>query len=561
MRLSKKKIFKSAGLVTASFFLLGLIISFQPLHGQETSKILYSKDFGVVGDGITNDGPAIRKAIAAAVEAAPGVRLVFEPGLTCRMNAWTGNSQISLSETSDISIEGNGSRLLLHPENGAFSLTKCRKVTVKGFIINYDPLPFTQGTIRAVDAVNGTFDLGIQDNYPLPPSPDIVEQYSSRGWNWGSVMDPVERHRRWDVSDHYFMESVKPLEERIYRIKVTDTYIEKLAPVVPGDRFVFSFMVTEKGESTVGSIVTVNASSACTIEDITIHTARYGMNFAVTNNEGMILLKNNKIVFEEGSTNLITTHKDGMHCKDNRHGPVIENCYFEGMLDDGINISVNTAMASIIHSPTEFTLKGPAFHPEDEVMVFDPQSGDILAETKVIKAVGNRITLAEPLNNIVIGNKIPHADILSTHFYNMSYANNCFVIRSCTFNPQRRHAMLIRSGDGIIENNLIDGVGGAAVWMGNEMGSFYEGPFPFNNIIRNNTIRNTQQRSIYIYTSSINNNVFYTKDIQVENNEITVLPGNTAIKVFHASNVELLNNKILDQNGDEIGDAAVEINK
>jgi hypothetical protein len=458
------------------------------LTGFEVSKTIHAKDYGVVGDGITDDGPAIRRAVTAAIAAGPGAMLVFEPK-TYRMDSYErADYHIALDQVEGLTIEGNGSRLLLHPSCGVLKLSKCKNVDFKGFVVNFSPLPFTQGTIKNVNAGNGYFDLEVHDNYPVPPSDALVKELLGEGgWRWGSVIDPTERHRRWDVSMHYFIDSVNEIDERIYRVKVTDNFADELIPVVPGDRFFLPLMITDDGTSIMGTNFTVRESTDCTIEDVTIHTARSGMNYGIARNEGVITLRNNSISFEEGSTHIVTTWKDGIHCKDNRTGPVIENFYFEGMLDDAINISANTAMATTVHSTTQFTLKGPVFSPGDKVMVFDPVSGEIVAETEVLYKSLNKITVADPIPGVVAGNKTTE-DIRSTHFYNMSYTNNCFVVRNCTFMPQRRHAMLIRSCNGLIEDNTIDGVGGSAVWMGNEMGNFYEGPFPQYNIIRNNTI-------------------------------------------------------------------------
>lgn len=522
-------------------------------------KVISAKGFGVVGDGKTDDGPAIRKAVAAAVKAGPGAELVFEKR-TYRLGMHEGAANISLSDVTDLAIDGKGSLLLVHPRNGVFDVRRCRNVTIRGFAIDFSPLPFTQGTIRSVDAKEGVLDLEIHPGYPLPLSDAAVKKHlGARGWQWGTVIDPKERHRRWDVSDHFHLDSVDRIAGRLYRVKTIASYAKRLAPVRPGDRFFLPLMLVGKGVPGRGSNITIRESADCTIEDITIHTARSGMNYAVVRNEGRITLRNNRIMFRPGSTHVCTTWKDGVHCKDNRVGPLIEGCYFEGMLDDSINISANTAMAARITSPTEFDLVGPAFSVGDKVMVFDPRSGKIMAETEVVRARGRTVVLADPVEGVVAGRKRSHVDIKATHFYNMSYVNDGFIVRDCTFKPQRRHALLVRSSKGIFEGNTVNGVGGAAVWMGNEMGSFYEGPFPQNNVIRNNRIRNTQQPAIHIYTSKLGGSARHTRNIRVENNTITVLPGKQGIFVRHSENVVLKANRILDADGRELGKAGVVI--
>lgn len=511
-------------------------------------------DYGAVGDGVTDDAPAIRKAVEAAIEFGPNAKVVFERKTYRLGETEGGGAQIVLDGVRGLTLDGNGAFLLNTPTNGVFSLNDCRDVAIRGFVIDYEPMPYTQGTICAVDAEAGSFDLQIQDGYPLPP-PDEWAKQNRPGdtWRWGTIIDPQERHRRWDVVAHYFIASVNPVEgtERTFRIQTTPNSARQVAPLLVGDRFFMPLCPgsDEFRKSTTGNNISVRGSSDCLLKDITIYGARNGMNFAIARNEGRITLNGIKIGFRPGSDRLVSTWKDGMHCKDNRVGPTIEECYFEGMLDDSINISANTAMAREAISDTEFKLVGPAFGVGDDVMVFDPVSGEIVVETTVASTEPSRggahVVLKDPAPGVVTGTKRPHKDIRSTHFYNMSYINRGFVVRECVFKPQRRHAMLIRGCYGVIKGNIVDSVGGAAVQMGNEMGSFYEGPFPHHNKIVENIFSDTQTTTINVYTKTLNREgVSHTRNIDILENKIKTLPGVEAIVVRNAARVRNFGNAI-----------------
>lgn len=523
--------------------------------GAEEKQSTFSVSaFGAVGDGIHDDGPAIRKAIAAAVKAGPNSRVLLEP-LTYRLGEHAQRDyQFELEHVEGIAIEGQGAHLINTPANNLIQLRGCRDVLVRGLVIDYDPLPFTQGTIRKVNADEGTFDLALHEAYPLPPADTWVKQrLGQAGWQWGCVIDPKERHRRWDVQMHFFIRSVRPLESgtRVYRIEVTPQFKKALSPVRPGDRFFLPlpYVRSEGRSSSMGTNFSITNCSDCTIEDITFYSARSGMVFGVSHNEGSITLRKLGVRFKADTDRICTTWRDGIHSKDNRVGPVIENCYFEGLLDDSINMGANTAMAREVRSDTEFVLMGAQFQKDDKVLVWNPVTGQTLSQTTVASLRRGRggtvVTLRNAVTHVITGQKRPHQDIASTHFYNLSRCGRGFIVRNCIFKPQRRHALLVRAPDGLIENNLIEGVGGSAIAMGNEMGSFYEGPFPNNTIVRNNIIRNTQNTAITVYTRTKHQTAMMTQGVQIRNNTITVLPGRKGIDVKQVRNVVVEGNTIL----------------
>jgi hypothetical protein len=65
-----------------------------------------------------------------------------------------------------------------------------------------------------------------------------------------------------------------------------------------------------------------------------------------------------------------------VHCQQNRSGPVIEDCYFEGMADDAINIYAPPNVLREIREPTQWLVSpGCLILPGDRLQVLDPQTG------------------------------------------------------------------------------------------------------------------------------------------------------------------------------------------
>ncbi|MFC1601913.1 right-handed parallel beta-helix repeat-containing protein, partial [Candidatus Sumerlaeota bacterium] len=133
------------------------------------------------------------------------------------------------------------------------------------------------------------------------------------------------------------------------------------------------------------------------------------------------------------------------------------------------------------------------------------------------------ITLNKPIPDLGLhkgGNLFPggHDKLVLTGLYNIDASGKDYIVWGNRFGPQRRHAILARSSGGLIENNVIDGVGGSGVHLNNEVGSFYEGPLPSDTVIRNNTFRNTFWDSIKIYT---NGKGAEARNITITGNRIT----------------------------------------
>lgn len=506
--------------------------------------------FGALGDGVTDDGDAIRRAIATAATNTGPTTIVF-PRRTYRLGGKrTGHAHLEFVKLSNVTLEANQSTFVVHPSAPFVTMSHCTNVVFRGCAVEYAPRSFTQGTIRNVDAGAGTLELDIHTGYPSPMG-QATNRVSLATWQWGVVFDPVERHRKWGVGDHFFLESAAgvPAVSNRFLITVTDPYKKGLQDVKAGDRFALPLKLTEDGKGTQATNFSVSDSTGCLIEDVIFYGAGNGMVFAICRNEGRITLRRVRILHKPGSDELWSAWRDGMHCKDNRVGPIIEECTFEGMQDDSVNLGANTAMATEQESHATFILMGAKFSPGDRVLAVDINTGNTLADTTALAVEkaknGQRVTLANPIDApIVLGSKRPQLDVRGTHFYNASYASDGYEIRGCVFKPQRRHAMLIRSSNGIIENNRVENVGGSAVYMSNEIGSFYEGPFPQNNVIRNNTIINTQGRPIELHSAVFNPKALLVQNNVVSNNLIRVRPNQVAIRVRSCKNITILNNRI-----------------
>jgi len=125
--------------------------------------LLRVADFEAVGDGVHDDGPAVQRAVATAIESGQGSKVVFEKK-SYRLARHPGSAQIALEGVTGLTLEGNGAEIIGNPWNGFLSVANCRNVTMRGFVLDCDPLSFTQGDVISLEPEQRVFEMKIHED-------------------------------------------------------------------------------------------------------------------------------------------------------------------------------------------------------------------------------------------------------------------------------------------------------------------------------------------------------------------------------------------------------------
>jgi hypothetical protein len=234
-----------------------------------------------------------------------------------------------------------------------------------------------------------------------------------------------------------------------------------------------------------GAAVLAQGCDCLRIQNVVIH-ASPGLAVGLVGNRGEIVVDGLEVRFAPGTTRLLTTNADGVHCQQNRAGPLIQRCYFEGMADDAINIYAPPNVLLEIRGPTQWLISPQCLvFPGDRLQVFDPKTGRIRGEVKAAKvAVEDRrfvLTLDKPLEGAAAGRDHRDADTL----YNLDACGAGFHIRNNHISGNRRYGCLLRAGGGVVEDNVFEDTTGAGVVLTNEP-DWPEGPVPWGITIRGN---------------------------------------------------------------------------
>lgn len=424
-------------------------------------------------DPAADAGPAIREALAnAGGHQGKTVRIMLDEGIYRVASLQPGNPfHLVLCGLENATLQGvPGKTLLLftHPDKAAIGLFGTRNTVLKDLIIDYDPLPFTQGTVVAVDPEHGTFDWRPDAGYRSPEPPFPV------AGAMGVIVDRARRTLKAKAPDYAFIQSAVPLDDGRWRLTFDASTADRTRAMAPGDAFVLLARLP-------GGTIEFNNASGGGIDGVTIHSSP-GLTVLLNGCRDRIDVRGLRIMFKPGSDRLIASDGDGVHCRQNRKGPLIEDCLFEGLCDDGVNIYCTPARLEKVLPEENAVLLDNAGHwqPGDRIEFFDLTEGRILAEIPIV-------TLKSDSDGRVraVFKSLPALTGREVHLYNLSAAGEDYIIRNNEFRNHRRHGLNLRARGGLIEHNRFIDQGGFGINISNEPG-WPEGPTPDRLIIRDN---------------------------------------------------------------------------
>jgi len=496
-------------------------------------RSFHVRDYGAVPDGKTPSGAAIRAAIRAAMAAA---------------------------ETADASVEvvlEAGTYLVRHenPRGYCFPIYQAANLTVRG-TCRTRRCPTGVHTYTAVDVEGGSFDLKVEEGYPTPDAQNFADAHQTHG-KWGMIIDPGTRRIRPGTPDHIMTPRWELCEGRVWRFFTANEHHRRnLAHMQVGDAYVH----LARGH---GSAVLAQGCDGIRIDNLTVH-ASPGLAVGLVGNRGEIVVRGLQVRFAPDTARLLTTNADGVHCQQNRDGPMIEDCLFEGMADDAINIYAPPNVLREIRAPNQWLVSsGCIILPGDRLQVLDPQTGRVRGEVRAVAGTVEQrtflLTLDKPVEGAVAGEDHRAADTL----YNLDACGAGFRIRRNHMRGNRRYGCLLRAGGGLVEDNIFEDTTGAGVVLTNEP-DWPEGPMPWGITIRGNRFLrggtclgyadSPQGAALSVRATRLGHRLAEVEaihDVIIENNEFQDRAG-TVLFLGGASKVVVNNNRMIAAAGAEL---------
>jgi len=531
-----------------------------PLREIEAQAVVDIGDFGAKPDEKADQLPAIRKALDAALSAGKPAKIVFKKGVYC-LDPPDDESCFELSKAKDLLIEGNGASLLVrNPRSGVFDLDSCERVIVRGFEIDYDPLPFTQGSVVAFNKSKSSCEIRVSPGFPPLDAPNL------RGPDVAFLKDRGAPGRQKQGVENFLpFESVSRAGEGLYRVQLgKDVDVSQFSQ---GDRYVSIGRQCLKGRV---AIAWLTHCFQTTFEGVSIY-ASPGACYVSDASDALNVISC-KTLLRKGRWQ--STNADGVHCQSNRIGPWIEGCVFEGMSDDGVNVYSTPAHlgGAFPDGFVESDFSDPyRVRPGDRLAAFDPASGSLEGEffVKQVDFERSRLLLDKPL---------PRGFSISSEkgakaVYNMNLAGAGTLVRGNVFRNFRGRGLLLKCVDSVVEGNLFEGVSNVAIDMTNNQ-DVPEGLQCERLLVAGNKIeacgydanfnRDNPGAISLIFVNSRCENAKSPghSGIAICGNSIEKWSGR-AISIASAKNVELIGNEIgkpLQQKGGEVSEPVSTVN-
>jgi len=413
----------------------------------------------------------------------PAGTIVLDRGLTFR-------------DLHDLIVDGTGTTLVCRDwRHTALNFEGCRDITLRGVTIDYDPLPFTQGTVTARANDGAWLEVAIHDGYRDYDEgfrggnvPGFAHVFAAQTQRWKATAPDIYPRsitaaglRRWRIEPHRATGDAVDVGDRIVLdhrgaygirfLRCENVRVEAATVLAaPGVALICRYM---KGDNRFSYDVRPGAPPAGATEPRLMSSCADGFNYAAA-----------------------------------RAGPVLEHCRFSFMGDDSVNLHGPTFMVAEQISDREIIV-GWRWNQEHLPWLIQPgdtvrrlASGsfstlgeaslesfthETMPEPRWLETVRShwpqapeiqgifRLTLREPLA-CEPGDAIDLPGINAPNFR----------IEGCEFRDHRARGMRVAASHGMIRDNLFTRIKWSGISLGPEYGYWREAGWVSDVTIRGN---------------------------------------------------------------------------
>jgi parallel beta-helix repeat protein len=398
-----------------------------------------------------------------------------------------------------------------NPQTGIY-LTHNSDCTLKNLYMDWDPLPFVQGRIMAIDHDKQQLHVKLDAGYDQSADAPLTQNPKAR-WR-GMIFNAQTRKLKPQVIGFSLYNDWTQRTPEGYQItKFSGFYGTKLkeSGIQVGDDIA---MVRR-----IGRAVRIEFCHNNTLENVTLYASPF-VCFVQKLGTGTATFRKVNILRRPNTNRLIAGNADGINVNNMENGPLLDDCHLEYLGDDFVNvhsaysrtvwqnadnqlvstpINSNAAMQANNGKPVKITffdrktmtvigerniikVTNIAKHPiEQDKCLFDlknyfhsGEAGQFKEGNKTAQA--NLLTLDKPITI--------DSDVITTC---PQFISSGAIIRNCNFVGTIARGIRLQAPNALIENNHIENVRSFGLSMSGQPQFWGEGPYVHSTIARNNT--------------------------------------------------------------------------
>lgn len=442
----------------------------------------------------------VKQTIATAAANTPAL-VKFASNGTYNLDPGGGTYMFNLVGVNDLMIDGNHSSITImnHLETGFMQFKNCNRVTVKRLSVDWNPLPHSFADVIKVNnsdanVLNINVRLRKVAGQQSPYYPRWNDTAFTKYWSWGCLMDPTNHG------------ALKNGVANLFGIAAID--VTPFACTNPAEYNVFKRGPTYSTAFAVGDVLAIvcregvgsllnNTNCVDITYDSIINYSSPTSCYTLAEGSDLKVLSCNSAI--KDTTRFLSANADGVHCGSNVIGPWVENSSFVDNGDDGIALYSKGIFVKSKTSTTNLSVMSNYMNIQsgDVFDIYTPQTGEIISDSFHLTADP---TLSSSIYNLNFLPAMQNADYTAmtnignadlqqnVQLYSKTRYNNYFMISNNLITVRAR-GIIIRSMNGVVENNRLYDCSATAVALYNEPSSWANGLNNTNIKVLNNDIR------------------------------------------------------------------------
>lgn len=461
-------------------FIYSVLALFGAAAGSSAATVLQAVDYGLVGDGATDDGPAIAAMVAAGRAAPDAVRFIFPTNSEIRVATYPDGYLFAFTNSPGLEIEGGGSTFLLDPALRFLSAKASTNVAVQNLNIDFDPLPFAQGTLVSAEPDGSRLyvqpDPGMEQVINGGPSSDPDQQaFYAFIWTPGA----------YGLVNHHYWTQYVSTSNGVWVVEHDDAPggPDTFVPGLPAGTIVCIPVPGIADRMGPGPVFDIDGNHNATMDNIETWSAPWMVN-SVYRNSGQLDFTHVHVRPKPGSSRNLSSWRDAFHVKGNSASLLFDGGHIEATGDDAFNISTHSKRLVSVEAPTtivvrqKYPLQHIPLHPGHELVAADFTNGRIIGRVQVlaVEEIPNANPDYAPQTRLWLDQSIVGLDTNSV-IWQPDFTNPDTTLRNCTI----RQSCRFQSSVTLTNCDIT-----ALAWFyGNDL----EGPGPEQVTIQNSTLR------------------------------------------------------------------------